>query len=1181
MADHRMIYSCKPWFSARPSWYGLTILFLSLLSHASSVWSQGLRLAHDGHSEMPIVISAAAMNATKDYKWGYFTPTTGERQVAFELAEILGRITGAKFDVQALTAKWTLVARDDKSKFAVVSPHGLATDSADNVYVSKDGSPGTIMVFNRSGGGQVVIDLRSTGGTHWPVGIDVSPRGEIAVAVRTAHGQGEIQLFDPQYRFVARVNLDKNGGCSDVAFDADENLWVTSEKDFQVRRFRRNGQLLLTVPNRPGLKRDHWYYPSGIDVDAQGRVLVSDFYNVVRFDPVDYKTTMTLFAGLPGSKNGTGHGQFETGIGGIDIDRDGNVYIADRQNGRIQVFDDDGKFVRVIDNGLLEQVDDVAVDRKGNVFGARSVPTDSAVYRFLAKPVMELPEKAIVVGTLADFPQPDDSSIADAFQIGPYFDGIESYAIRTTNERVLLLGARPLGVSHAVSAFMERLGYRMFFPSKHWEIVPSIPTLRVKMNVSDRPDYLAYQALYGFGAFPDDNHRDMADYDRWMRRNRKGLSLPVKAGHSWQQIILDNQDEFNAHPEYFALVDGKRDAAAVKIGTPKFCVSNLELIKLCKRWARKYFEDNPREEMISMDPSDYNGPNGHCQCDKCNAIGKGTSSDKVFFLANEIARDVAPQGKMVGLLAYEHHSDVPSFELEDNIYVQLTRIFIRGEHSYDELVTKWQHKAKAIGHYDYWSVFHWFKDMLPTRYGNNVEYLTTSIRNWHKHGGTSLNTEITNGWGANGRGMYLAAHLRWHVDMDVDAFLGDFYERAFGPAAKSIQTYYERLDWSKFPVFTDHVVALAYRDLQRATEQASGHPNVLARIDDLKLYMRYFHLKWQFDHEPDSAAREKIALELLRHVYRSRMSYMVDWAWLSKWWIGKITNWDPRGKVGDATTWAYTNPDAPWRDNSLDKREEIDEFFQQDLELWQPKADLVERKFSDDVVPIQFADMANTDSMQHSMWVGDGVVTLKHNLYSVAGEPFKMTITTGVYYTDKPPLNYTLIDADGNKITSGSIRHDKQKHQVTLKVPRAGLYELKTQDNGGGWAINTQSDTPMSVRIQGHGGHHNHQGGQRWYFYVPKGTTEFHHYAGNDTYEYEVNGPAGETIATLKMDGKIKTVKVPAGLDGRQWSFGHPSNGFQPRAFWFYNLPNWLSCAPNALLVPRNIAQSDGLRIRK
>ncbi|MDA0591408.1 MAG: DUF4838 domain-containing protein [Planctomycetota bacterium] len=1032
--------------------------------------SKQITLMHDG------VVVRGSGSGEK----GTLIEMTGEPQVAFELAEVLGRITGGEFDVRAVGAEWIRAANKHNSEFGVESPRGVAVDAAGRLYVVEGGSPGTITVFNANGTGREVVRLEPTGAVHWPFGIDVATNGDVAVAVRTAAGKGQIQFFDQKNRFLSRLNLDEYGGCADLAFDADGNLWVTSEGDFQVRQFARTGRLLLTVPNRPGLRRDHWYLPSGIDVDSKGRVLVSDYYNVVRFDPADYAKTMELFAGLPGSENGRGNGEFGAGIGGIDIDRKGNVYVADRGNSRVQVFDSDGKFLRVVDNRRIDKPDDLAVDSDGDVYVASGSGDTSAVYRFLADPLTQLPEKAIVVGTIDDFPQVQDQGIADALKIGPYFDGVEAYAIRTTDSRVLLLGAKPLGVSHAASAFLERLGYRMYFPSQNWEVVPSIPTLRADMNVSDRPDYLAYMALYGFGAFPDDGGRDMADYDRWMRRNRKGMSLPVMAGHSWQQIIIDNQAEFDAHPEYFALVDGKRDVQAVQIGTPKLCVSNPELIKLCKRWARKYFEDNPREEMVSMDPSDYNGPDGNCQCEKCNAIGKGTSSDKVFFLANEVAREVAPQGKMVGLLAYEHHSDVPSFKLEDNVYVQLTRIFIRGEHSYDQLITEWQNKAMAMGHYDYWSVFHWFEDMHPSRYGNNVEYLTTSIRNWHAHGGRSLNPEITNGWGVHGRGLYLAAHLRWHVDMDVDAFLDDFYRRAFGPAGESMKAYYERLDWSRFPVFNDHIVALAYRDLERATEQATGHPDVLARIDDLKIYMHYFHLKWQFDHEQDAAAREKIALQLLRHVCRSRMSYMVDWAWLSKWWIGKITNWDPRGKVGDAAAWAYTNPDAPWRDNTPYTREEIEAFFQQELKNWQPKTNLVEREFSDDVVAVQFADYGKEDATQYAIFQGDGVVTLKYGLYSVGGEPFNFTFSTGIYYTDKPPLYYSLSDTDGKVITSGSIRHDRQKgqkHQVTLEVPRAGQYELEVQDNASGWGINAQRDTPMSIRIQGRG--HNHQGTQR------------------------------------------------------------------------------------------------------
>ena len=75
--------------------------------------------------------------------------------------------------------------------------------------------------------------------------------------------------------------------------------------------------------------------------------------------------------------------------------------------------------------------------------------------------------------------------------------------------------------------------------------------------------------------------------------------------------------------------------------------------------------------------------------------------------------------------------------------------------------------------------------------------------------------------------------------------------------------------------------------------------------------------------------------------------------------------------------------------------------------------------------------------------------------------------------------------------------------------------------------------------------------------------------------------PDGETIATFKMDGETKTVQVSAGLDGRQWSFAHPANGFQPREFYFCTLPNWVSSAPNGLLVLRNMAIQGGLKIRQ
>jgi hypothetical protein len=55
---------------------------------------------------------------------------------------------------------------------------------------------------------------------------------------------------------------------------------------------------------------------------------------------------------------------------------------------------------------------------------------------------------------------------------------------------------------------------------------------------------------------------------------------------------------------------------------------------------------------------------GQCECENCKKLG--SISDRVFGLANEVARAVAKSypGKMVGLYAYNEHSEPPSFKLE-------------------------------------------------------------------------------------------------------------------------------------------------------------------------------------------------------------------------------------------------------------------------------------------------------------------------------------------------------------------------------------------------------------------------------------------------------------------------------------------------------------------------------------
>ena len=59
----------------------------------------------------------------------------------------------------------------------------------------------------------------------------------------------------------------------------------------------------------------------------------------------------------------------------------------------------------------------------------------------------------------------------------------------------------------------------------------------------------------------------------------------------------------------------------------------------------------------------------------------------------------------------------------------------------------------------------------------------------------------------------------------------------------------------------------------------------------------------------------------------------------------------------------------------------------------------------------------------------------------------------------------------------------------------------------------------------------------------------------------------------MTSKGKFVTIDVPTDSDGGVWSFSKLALGH----LWFFNAPNYLAASPDALLVPREIAEKDGL----
>jgi hypothetical protein len=180
------------------------------------------------------------------------------------------------------------------------------------------------------------------------------------------YGNATTQLFefDSNGKFVRELGKGVYGlgYAHSVRFDKYDNLWVVDKGTNTVIRFNPAGMVTLNLGRRPEGADEFEYYnarkvaqnpPRHVDGyfngstdvtwDAQDNIYVSDGYSNSRVAKYDKHGNWLMSWG----SRGTGPGQFNTPHN-IQADREGNIYVADRGNNRIQVFDGEGKFQRLI-----------------------------------------------------------------------------------------------------------------------------------------------------------------------------------------------------------------------------------------------------------------------------------------------------------------------------------------------------------------------------------------------------------------------------------------------------------------------------------------------------------------------------------------------------------------------------------------------------------------------------------------------------------------------------------------------------------------------------------------------------------------------------------------------------------------------------------------------------------------
>lgn len=170
--------------------------------------------------------------------------------------------------------------------------------------------------------------------------VAVNSKGHIFLFQRTKPMLSE---YDGKGNFVQSIGDGLFTHPHGLRIDADDNLWTTDDGSHLVLKLDPSGNVLLVLGRINTGAEANWLFnrPADVAFAKNGDIYVADGYGnsrVVKFDR-DGKYLKAW------GKYGTGTGEFNLPHT-VAVDKEGRVYVGDRENQRIQIFDSEGNFIR-------------------------------------------------------------------------------------------------------------------------------------------------------------------------------------------------------------------------------------------------------------------------------------------------------------------------------------------------------------------------------------------------------------------------------------------------------------------------------------------------------------------------------------------------------------------------------------------------------------------------------------------------------------------------------------------------------------------------------------------------------------------------------------------------------------------------------------------------------------------
>ncbi|MDR3717384.1 MAG: DUF4838 domain-containing protein [Bryobacteraceae bacterium] len=494
-------------------------------------------------------------------------------------------------------------------------------------------------------------------------------------------------------------------------------------------------------------------------------------------------------------------------------------------------------------------------------------PSEQRGAQELQRFLEEMSGARLPIVTDASQPQGDlilvgDSSVLQGLHAGIAFDklGAEGFALKIAGRHLIVAGGKQRGTMYGVYTLLDKLGCRWFTPQiSH---IPHQPTIRIDALDETQIPAFEYREPYFTEAFDKDwaaRNRTNGNFAR-LDASTGGKMLYYPFVHSAYELLPPDK-YFKDHPEYYALIDGKR-----RSGQGQLCLTNPDVLRIATERVREWIRDHPEAAIYSVSQNDCEG---WCECDRCRKVEQeegGEHSGPILRFVNALAAEIEKTNpdKLIDTLAYWYSERPPAHVTpRPNVRIRLCPIGICNSHSFGSCprsayflknLQAWSKITDQLYIWHYNTNFAHYVSPFP-----DFDELAADFPLYQHYGVKGLFLEGAYAPGGGGENAelrdYVMARLLWDTRTNVDQAVDEFMDGVYGPAAKPMRKYYDLLQkevrnppegggrhlWIyDIPDYSDEFSPKAHALFHAAESAVATDDAALQRVRKARLPLDYF-----------------------------------------------------------------------------------------------------------------------------------------------------------------------------------------------------------------------------------------------------------------------------------------------------------------------------------------------------